>query len=465
MEKTVSKKGLIGIIFTIAALILSEVVPTPDGVTRIGLVSLAVFFGAIVMWICDSFPMSVTAFAMIFVLMPVLGIMDLNTVFSTFGGSSFFFAIATFAVSIALEQTSVPLRICYVLTKWSKGNPKKLVIALYFACALTSAVMSNLSTCIIYLSLGLALLRANNCEPLKSNLGKCLMIGVPACSGVGGLITPAGTPGNLLIMDLLSTQGITLTFTQWTMLFAPLALLTVLICGIWVTIVFKPESIDAAALEVLNSKLAESGKLKAKEKKTIVIIVTMLICWFLGTWISILNVTTVAVAGMTLLFFPGIEAVTWDDVVKKTNWNLVFTIGSVGVLIGGMTGTGIMDWIVGGLFASISSWNPVAMFMVIGLVVCVIRAFIPTAPAIVALFGAPLLSLAAITSATPVALLIIPAFWACAPMLLWIEPIFLFSYGYGYYKPSDVLKYGVVPSLILVVLMSFLPYYTGLFGL
>ena len=32
--------------------------------------------------------------------------------------------------------------------------------------------MSNLSTCIIYLNLGLALLHANNCKPRESNLGK-----------------------------------------------------------------------------------------------------------------------------------------------------------------------------------------------------------------------------------------------------------------------------------------------------
>ena len=50
-------------------------------------------------------------------------------------------------------------------------------------------------------------------------------------------------------------------------------------------------------------------------------------------------------------------------------------------------------------------------------------------------------------------------------MLLWIEPIYLFSYGYEYYKPQDLLKYGAVPSLAMVALMSFTPYYVGLFGL
>lgn len=462
--KADTRKSAIGLLCAAALILLAEVLPIPDGATRTGFLSFAVFFGSIVLWILNSLPMCVTALLMMF-LMPALGILDLNTVFTSFGGSSFFFAIATFAISFALEKTSVPLRICNLLTTWAKGDPRKLVIGIMLACGLTSGIMSNLSTCIIYLNLGLALLSANNCKPKESNLGRCLMIGIPCCAGVGGLITPAGTPGNLLIIDLLETVGVEMSFLQWVLVFAPMALVCILIGAFWLTRLFRPEAITQEAMAALQQKLTDSGSLKPHEKKTIAIIVLMLVCWLLGTWVPVLNVTVVAVVGMALLFFPGIAVLDWDSTSKKINWNLCFTIGSVGVLIGGMTATGIMDWIVGNLFANIASWNIIAMFAVIGLVVCVIRAFIPTAPAIVALFGAPLLALTAMSGATPAALLAIPAFWACAPMLLWIEPIYLFSYGYEYYSPLDLIKYGAVPSLAMVALMSLTPYYLQLFGL
>ena len=458
-------KSMSGILFTILALITASLLPLPSGVERTGWYALAIFLSAIVMWICETLPMAVTALTMIFILMPVTGVMNLSAIYSSFGGSAFFFCVATFAISIALEKTSLPLRICSLLIRWSKGSPRKLVLALFLACAVTSSIMSNLSTCIIYLSIALSLLKANGCEPSKSNLGKILMIGLPAISGVGGVMTPAGTPGNLLIMDLLSSVGVNLSFSQWVMLFAPLGLITIIICGIWATIAFKPEPISEEALQVLDNQLKECGSLKSNEKKTILIICFLLTCWLLGTWIPVLNVTVVAIAGMALLFIPGISVVSWQEISTKTNWNLAFTIGSVGILISGLTSTGIMDWIVNGLFSAMTSWNLILMFFVIGAVVCIIRAFIPTAPAIAALFGAPLLSLTSITNATPTALMFIPAFWACAPMLLWIEPIFLFSYGYGYYKPKDVLKYGSVPCILLTAIMAFTPYWTALFGL
>jgi sodium-dependent dicarboxylate transporter 2/3/5 len=294
-----------------------------------------------------------------------------------------------------LENTSVPLRICNVLTRWAKGDPKKLVIAIMFACGLTSGIMSNLSTCIIYLNLGLALLKANNCEPRNSNLGKSLMIGIPCAAGVGGLITPAGTPGNLLIIQLLETQGITMSFLQWVLFFAPLALLCILIGSLWIVHLYKPEDISSEAIHTLQDNLEKnrfSENSREKDYTDHCCYAYLLASWHL---VSVLNVTVVAVVGMAVLFFPGIAVLDWKATAARINWDLCLTIGSVGVLIGGMTSTGIMDWIVARLFSGIAGWSLIPMFFVLGLVICIIRAFIPTAPAIVALFGAPLLSLVA----------------------------------------------------------------------
>ena len=464
MQTTNKKKGLIGLVIAVVLVLICGLLPESEGITRQGLMSLGMFLGAIVMWICETMPMLITAFLVMF-LFPVFGVMPLNTVFTSFGGTAFFFAIATFGISAALESTSIPLRICRALTKRAKGNSNALVIGLMFACAITSAIMSNLSTTIIYLSLALALLKANGCEPGKSNLGRCLLIGIPAMSGCGGMITPAGTPGNALIIGVLAQQGINISFLQWFLIFAPMALICCLISGLTLTAVFKPERIEEDAIKELESRVAECGPLKPNEKKTVAIILIILVLWILGTWIPALNVTIVAVVGLAVLFLPGINVLDYDTMVKKTNWNLAFTIGSVGVLIGALTSSGIVDTLVTPMFSGMGGMNVILMMFIVGVVVCVIRAFIPTAPAIVALFAPLLLPLAALTAATPTAVMVIPAFWACTPLLLWFEPIYLFTYGYGYYTPGQLLKWGWIPSLIMCALLSFTPLYLQLFGL
>lgn len=461
------KKGLIGVIIALLIMLAASFMPVDENITRAGLYAMGIFLSAIVMWICDSMPMCVTAMLAIFML-SVFKVLPLNgegSVYYLFGGTAFFFAVATFVVSIALENTCVPLKLCSGMTKLSKGNSRLLVIFLLLATGLTSAVMSNLSTCIIYMNLGLALLHANKCEPGKSGLGRCLMIGIPCCAGIGGLITPAGTPGNILIMQLLSDQaGINVSFAQWILLMAPLAIISIIMFGIWENFIFKPEEISQEAMDDLESRLNEHGNLNAKEWKTMAVIAAMLVCWIMGTWVKAFDATLVAVCGMALLFMPGMDVLEWKDTSNRINWNLAFTIGSVGVLVSGLNVTGIMNYIVTQIFSGLTGMNIMIAFVIISLVVCVIRAFSPTAPAIAALFGAPLLALAPVLGASPVALLFIPAYWACTPTLLWIEPIFLFSYGYGYYKPQDVLKFGSVPTLILIAIMALLPMYVGMIG-
>jgi sodium-dependent dicarboxylate transporter 2/3/5 len=456
-------KAWIGIFLAVVLVLASRWIAIPEGVTREGAYALALFLAAIILWITEAMPMSVVNFALMAII-PFFGIMDLKTVLSNFGGIAFFFVIATYAITYAVSRTTIPLRISSTLIKWSKGDSRKLVIGFAFATAITSSIMSNLATCILYLGLVQALLRANNSKPGESNLGKCLMIIIPACSGVGGFITPAGTPGNVLVISMLSNVGIEIGFLQWTILAAPLALLTVLICGLWITAIFKPEPISQEAAAVLEAKRAELGAMSTQEKKTVIIVLTMVIAWFAGTWVSFLNTTVVALIGMAILFLPGINVISWNDFAKETNWNIVFTIGSIGVLIAGLISTGIMNWIVTTVFSGITGWSTFALFLFVGFIVCVIRAFVPTAPAVIALFGVPLLAIAEMTGQSAVALIFIPAYWACTPMLLWFEPIFLFTYGEGYYTPMDVLKYGSVPSVIMVLVMTLLPAFVGIVG-
>lgn len=117
------KKGMIGVIIALAIMLLMSILPTNDNVTRAGLYAMGIFLAAIIMWICDSMPMCVTALLTIFMLsaFKVLPLNGDGSVYYIFGGTAFFFAVATFVVSIALENTCVPLKICSAMTKDRKS--------------------------------------------------------------------------------------------------------------------------------------------------------------------------------------------------------------------------------------------------------------------------------------------------------------------------------------------------------
>ena len=141
-------------------------------------------------------------------------------------------------------------------------------------------------------------------------------------------------------------------------------------------------------------------------------------------------------------------------------------MGTATILMNGVTSTGAMNWIVERLFANIDAIPVVLMWVVVAIVICVIRALIPTTTAVIALFAPMLYSIAGMTGANLTAMLLIPAFWGPAAMLLiYTEPIFLITYGERYYTEGDLLKFGWLPSLVMAVIIGLLfPIYLPMVG-
>ena len=459
------KKAILGISLAVIALLVFSLVPPPEGVTEAGMASIGVFLAAIALWITEAFPVSVSAIGMI-ILMPFFGIMDFNTAVGSFGTSTAFFIMATAGITVALANSTIPLRITAMIIKLTKGNAKMIIMGFCLASGILSGIMSSLATCVLFFGFVLVMMRTAGEEPGKSRLGRALMIALPVCCGIGGFLTPAGTPGNVLMMDIMAGYGIDMTFAAWSAIGIPFGLLALVLVGLWLPVVFKPENLGEAAQAIVRGERATIGAWTAKEKKSIIIIGVMLVLWFAGSWIKPLNTTTVAVLGMLVMFMPGIDILNWKTFSNECNWDLVFIMGTATIIMSGVTTTGAMDWIVNQLFANIGALPTVVMWIVIAIAVCIFRALIPTTTAVIALFAPMLYAIAQLTGANVTAMLMIPAFWGPAAMLLiYTEPIFLITFGERYYNQGDLLKFGWFPSLVMAVIIALaFPVYLPLLG-
>ncbi len=458
-------KSIWGLIIAVVLLAFFTICPPPEGMSEAGMASIGIFLAAIVLWITEAVPICVSAIGLI-ILMPFFGVMPLNDALSNFGTSTVLFIMATSGITVCIAHSSIPLRITAWIVKITKGKSRWIVFGFCLASGLLSGIMSSLATCALFFGFALVMLQASNQLPGKSNLGKALMISLPVCCGIGGFLTPAGTPGNILMMDLMEGYGIHMTFAKWCAIGVPFGLFAIILAAIWLPIVFKTEDISEEAQKVILDERAKLGAFTSFEIKAVIVIAAMLVCWFLGSWIPIFTTTTVAVLGMLIMFLPGVDLLTWKSFNAECNWNLVFIMGTASVLMNGVTSTGAMDWIVQKLFANIGNMAPLVMWIVIAIVVCVIRALVPTTTAVIALFAPMLYSISAMTGGNLTAMLMIPAFWGPAAMLLvYTEPIFLITFGEKYYSEGDLLKFGWAPSLVMAILMGLLfPLYIPLLG-
>ena len=115
-------KALVMIAIAVVILILSRVLPLPDGLSREGMTALGVMIAALVLWVSEAMNMAVTTILLVCML-PFFGVMKPAEMFKGFGGSVFFFMIGTMSITTALASTTIPNRMAGAILAWSKNNP------------------------------------------------------------------------------------------------------------------------------------------------------------------------------------------------------------------------------------------------------------------------------------------------------------------------------------------------------
>lgn len=457
-------KKVIGIMIAVLLIGGCALMPLPDGLSREGLLSLGIFLSAVAMWICESLPMSLTGMGLS-MLMVLFGIYTISDAYRTFAGTAFFFVFATYAINAALAETTIPDRICAFFIRITKSNTKLFVLGIMMTAAILSAIMSNMATCALIATLSIKVLKMNGNEK-GSNLGKCLMIGIPFACCAGGFATPAGTPANIIAINLLENEGITIRFLDWMIVGFPIMIIAVLVCAFAISLAYKPEKLTDQTLAYANNLSSELGKLTAKEIKTLVVIGVEIVLWILSTWYPVLNTTLVALLAMAVMFLPGVNVIDWKTYDKYANYDTLFMMGSITALVGGLTATGSIDWVVNAVIPDVSALSPFIVFLICTAFVAVIHMFVPAGSAVLTLVSVPLLGIAALTGVGAAPLLMIACFWSAASFLLPFDGVLVLSYSYGYFKTTDMLKCGVLPYLILIpATAALIPAITNLFGI
>lgn len=442
----------IGLIFAALMIVTCGILELTRASSKLPLEGACLLLAALVLWMTEALPMSITTMFMICML-AAFNIMSFDEAVANIGVNTSLFIMASSGITIAVAGSNLPYFMTRAIVARTEGNPIKMVIGLGFLISICSAFMSSLATCALFYGIISSMLTDNGYRPGESNLGRCLMIAIPACAGIGGFMSPAGTPANILLIDVLNSNGVSIAFGKWCVIGFPMGLLAVGVFLAALVMVFHPEKFilqqgeSATAVKVWRSD----------DLKTAGIVIAIIVFWFLSSWIRSLNTTMIAVIGLFIMFLPGIKLMNWEKFSTGVNWDLVLTMGTVSVLMNGISKTGLMSIITSSITNYISGCSVVFALIIVSLTVCVIRAFVPTTTAVVALLAPMLIEVSALRGISVASLLFILAFWtASALLVVYTEPIYLITFSSKYYRGSDLLKVGTLPCLILACLTAFI---------
>jgi len=360
-----------------------------------------------VLWICESVPLPVTALLGA-VLCVTLGVAEIKPVLAPFADPIVFLFVGSFMLAEAMMIHKLDRRFAlgFLRLNFVSRSPFRIMAGLGFVTAALSMWVSNTATTAMMLPIGLGILHslgeAQSTPDKKMDLrawsfATGLMLMLAYSASIGGIVTPVGSPPNLITLGLLKKLAdIEISFVRWTMLMLPMfllmfAALCVLLYWLHPGSTSKGETLPMEKLQSrIRAQYSELGGWSQGQINTMIVFVFAAVFWivpgllpeFLGKEHQVSKMAKsfpepiVALIAAVLLFVLPINfragqfTLTWRQ-AAKIDWGTILLFGG-GITLGSlMDSTGVAkslgESLTGAIGAS-SIWALTAAAVALGII-------------------------------------------------------------------------------------------------
>ncbi|WP_406717798.1 SLC13 family permease [Streptomyces althioticus] len=268
------------------------------------------------------------------VLMLLIGATDAEHAFfsedSGIDWNVIFLLLGMMLIVAVLKRTGVFEFIAIWAARRARGRPYRLMVLLIVATGFLSAWLDNVTTVLLIAPVTILV-----CRRLGLPAVPFLIAEVMACN-IGGAATLIGDPPNIMIGSRAD-----LSFNDFLVHMTPvvvvLMIIFVLMCRVMFRKAFHYDPERAASLMELDPK----AEIKDKRLLLIsgVVIVAVMVCFVLHTWLH-MEPSVVAMSGGLLLL--ALSRLSPGDVVKDVEWETLAFFAGLFVMVGGMVQTGII---------------------------------------------------------------------------------------------------------------------------
>jgi solute carrier family 13 (sodium-dependent dicarboxylate transporter), member 2/3/5 len=357
---------LAGLVLGPAILIAVVLTPAPEGLSFAGWVTVGILGLMAIWWVTEAIPIPITSLLPL-VLFPVFGVAGIGPAASPYASPIVILLLGGFIIAKSVERWGLHERLALLTVAQAGSSPQGLIAGFLIASALLSGWISNTATAIMLMPVALSVAYALGAQrQAGSPLAVGLALAVAYGASIGGLMTPVGTPTNLIIIGAMETAGDDrLTFARWLTFGIPALL--VLLPMAWLTLARLSGKIEAPARDVrhvITQRLSALGPWTTPEIRTIALFLVVAFFWVFRT--AFLNDLTVfgvqpfagltdhviAIAGAIAFFLVpsgsreerGSMLLDWPTAVKIP-WDVVLLFGGGLSLAAQITASGLGDWL------------------------------------------------------------------------------------------------------------------------
>jgi sodium-dependent dicarboxylate transporter 2/3/5 len=418
--------------------------PEPQGLVVAAKNSIALFILCLSLWVSNVIPLAITSLLGI-VLIPLLGILEVDEAFALFGNKAIFFILGALILATGIYQTGLGSRIAFNILKRFGHGPRQLLLGILLTSALLSCIMPEHAVAALLLPIILEIATSLDLRPLQSNYGKLLFLSMSWGAIIGGITTFLGGARNLLAVGLLERNyGISIGFFEWVKYSWPIPILILIVTYF---IIAKLVKIDIDSIEPARERLKrhveEEGMMSIKEKRLTVVLVMVLCGWLFLS--SIVDIAIISVLGAVLTFV--IKVVEWSDIEEYINWGVILMYGGAIAVATSLVRSGATTWLSETIFTHLAL--PPFIFLVFLAIFTMLVTEGISNVAAVAIILPLAYTIGEIYHINPIIITLSVALpGGLAFSLPMGSPPNAIAYSSGYYRISDVVKFGVILMLV-----------------
>lgn len=408
---------------------------------------LGIIVSLVALWTNEGLPLGVVSLLPI-ILFPSFGVLGTNATTINYSQSIIFLFLGGFMLAISVEKTGLHKIIANKMLQLFPATPRGIIFSLSITSGVLSSFLSNTTTTLLLMPLALFLTQN---PQVKMRFALAIAYG----ASIGGIITPIGTPPNLILMGILEQHSLPLIpFVQWIFMVLPLALVMFVIVSYVLSLGLGGISIE---------KEEDTHTLSLPQKKVLFALIGLIFLLFINAPIKPyynglgLNEKGILLFFGLMMFAPPFNILKWED-SKKIPYEIIFLFGAGFSIAAAFSATGLSGSIANYLL-EVTNLPPFILLIVVASLVT----FTTEITSNTALISMILPVLYAVTTAGGLDIQLFMMVATICASYAFILPIATppnaIAMSSGVVKVKDMAKYGFFFNIIGILLISITAYF------
>jgi divalent anion:Na+ symporter, DASS family len=351
-------------------LLVAHVAPRPESVTPAGWRITAVFLATVAGLMLQPLPGAALVIVGLMFLI-VAGELPVTAALTGFSSPSVWLVLLAMFMSRVLRDTGLSRRIALLFVRAFGSSSLGVSYSLLFSDVTLAAGIPSITArsggIILPVARSIAELYDSHPGPTAPRLGRFLMAGLYQGSAIACAMFMTGQASNVLAVSLAAkTAGVTITWSSWFIAGLVPGLASCLVIPYVVYRMLPPVlKRTPAAADYARTELTKMGAIRGNEAVVLIVFASVCLLWLTSGWHN-LEVTLVALAGISVLFLTGI--LTWDTALsERPAWDVFVWYGGLMTMGEALNATGsttaFAGW-VGSWFGE-APWLPVLLVILV----------------------------------------------------------------------------------------------------